>query len=88
MLDELATGRLTAVEAVDRALTHIARDDLGAWLTLDPAHARRQAHEIDAFRASGERERIGRRRTGRNYFVGAGSVTFIDARYDDPVDRF
>jgi Asp-tRNA(Asn)/Glu-tRNA(Gln) amidotransferase A subunit family amidase len=55
VLDELATGRLTAVEAVDRALTQIERDDLGAWLTLDPAHARRQAHEIDAFRASGER---------------------------------
>ena len=55
MLDELATGRLSAVEAVDRALAQIERDDLGAWLTLDPAHARRRAHEIDALRASGER---------------------------------
>jgi Asp-tRNA(Asn)/Glu-tRNA(Gln) amidotransferase A subunit family amidase len=55
VLDELATGRLSAVEAVDRALAQIERDDLGAWLTLDPAHARRRAHEIDALRASGER---------------------------------
>ena len=55
MLDELATGRLSAVEAVDRALAQLERDDRGAWLTLDPAHARRRAHEIDALRASGER---------------------------------
>ncbi len=54
MLDELATGRLSAVEAVDRALAQIERNDLGAWLALDPAHARRQAHEVDALRASGE----------------------------------
>jgi aspartyl-tRNA(Asn)/glutamyl-tRNA(Gln) amidotransferase subunit A len=55
VLDELATGRLTAVEAVDRALAAIERDDLGAWLALDPGHARRQAREVDALRTAGER---------------------------------
>jgi Asp-tRNA(Asn)/Glu-tRNA(Gln) amidotransferase A subunit family amidase len=55
VLDELATGRLTAVEAVDRALATIERDDLGAWLALDAGHARRQAREVDALRDAGER---------------------------------
>jgi Asp-tRNA(Asn)/Glu-tRNA(Gln) amidotransferase A subunit family amidase len=53
VLDELATGRLGAVEAVDRALERIARDDLGAWLALDPDGARRQARAADAAGAEG-----------------------------------
>jgi Asp-tRNA(Asn)/Glu-tRNA(Gln) amidotransferase A subunit family amidase len=55
VLDDLATGRLTAVEAVDRALARIEEDDLGAWLVLDAGHARRQAHAADVLRADGER---------------------------------
>ncbi len=55
MLDELATGRLGAVEAVDRALARIAEDDLGAWLALDADGARRHARDADALRAAGER---------------------------------
>jgi aspartyl-tRNA(Asn)/glutamyl-tRNA(Gln) amidotransferase subunit A len=53
-LDELATGRLSAAEAVERALARIDEDDLGAWLALDADHARRQAHEADMLRADGE----------------------------------
>ena len=54
MLDELATGRLTAVEAIDRALARIEEDDLGAWLALDADGARRQARAADDLRAAGE----------------------------------
>jgi aspartyl-tRNA(Asn)/glutamyl-tRNA(Gln) amidotransferase subunit A len=54
VLDELATGRLSAVEAVDRALARIDEDDLGAWLALDRDHARRQAHAADVLRSDGE----------------------------------
>ena len=64
MLDELATGRLSAVEAVDRALARIEEDDLGAWLALDPDGARRQAHAADALRAArGARRRCSARRS-------------------------
>jgi len=54
VLAELATGRLTAVEAVDRALARIEEDDLGAWLALDADGARRQAQAADDLRAAGE----------------------------------
>jgi Asp-tRNA(Asn)/Glu-tRNA(Gln) amidotransferase A subunit family amidase len=55
LLDQLATGRLSAVEAVDRALTRIEANDLGAWLALDADGARRHAQAADMLRAGGER---------------------------------
>jgi len=55
VLDELATRRLTAVEAVEQALARIEEDDLGAWLALDAEGARRHARDADALRAAGER---------------------------------
>jgi Asp-tRNA(Asn)/Glu-tRNA(Gln) amidotransferase A subunit family amidase len=55
VLEELATGRLTAEQAIERALARIEEDDLGAWLALDAGHARRQAHEADVLRRAGER---------------------------------
>jgi aspartyl-tRNA(Asn)/glutamyl-tRNA(Gln) amidotransferase subunit A len=54
VLDELVTGRTSAVDAVERALSRIEQDDLGAWLALDPDGARRQARAADGLRAAGE----------------------------------
>ena len=62
VLDELATGRLTAVEAVDRALARIERGRPGRVARARRRPTPRRAHEIDALRASGEHGRCSARR--------------------------